>query len=213
MDPLRLFQMCLHTTYTDVENDVSFAVQQADGRFYILFEWSRGCVDWKNNLDFPIAPYRDMQDRWYCHRGFLRAWKTAEPYVEKILQRMHPEKITVAGFSHGGALATFCYEYIWFHHPGLRPHLAGMGFGAPRVVSCPTGCDALAARWANYTVVRNLDDIVTHLPPKFMGYRHVGRLWEIGKKGRYTSFDAHRPENYISSLMALSPDEAAQFPV
>lgn len=213
MDPLHLFRMCLDAKYVDVENDVSFAVQSAEGRLYILFEWSRGRTDWENNLDFPAAPYRGMQDPWYCHRGFLRAWKVVQPYVETILQKLRPERITVAGYSHGGALAVLCYEYIWYHHPGLRVELRGMGFGAPRVLWCPDGCPALAARWEHFTVVRNLDDIVTHLPPKMLFYRHAGRLWEIGKKGRHTSIDAHRPENYLSSLMALSPDEAAQFPV
>jgi hypothetical protein len=40
----------------------------------------------------------------------------------------------VVGYSHGGALAAFCHECVWFHRPDLREKgLLGYGFEAPRI--------------------------------------------------------------------------------
>ena len=195
-----LFQLCLNARYLDVKNDASFAVQTRENTLYILFQHSSGLTDWQNNLDFPAAPYRDMETDWRCHRGFLRVWHSILPYIEEILNPGSCSAVTIAGYSHGAALAVLCHEYIWFHYPMLRSSLYGVGFGAPRVVWCRSGCRRIASRWENFTVIRNLDDAVTHLPPSILGYRHMGTLLKIGKKGRYTPIDAHRPESYLASL-------------
>lgn len=199
MDLSELFSLTLHARYVTVKNDASFAFYQKDGTLYILFEQSRGATDWANNLNFPALPYRDMPHRWMCHRGFLTVWKSAEPYIAEAL-RDAPARITVSGYSHGGALAALCHEYIWFHHPEKRDTLAGFGFGAPRVLWRLPGTIWPKERWRSFTVVRNLDDAVTHLPPALFGYTHVGNMLEIGRKGRYTSIDAHRPEAYKRAL-------------
>ena len=195
-----LFRLCLSAQYIHTANDASFAIRSVERRLHILFQWSHGETDWRNNLDFPAAPYSDMPANWRCHRGFLRVWKSAEPYIAEVLAETSCESITVTGYSHGGALAVLCHEYIWFHYPQLRANLYGYGFGAPRTVWCVSGCRALSVRWEHFTVVRNLDDAVTHLPPRLLGYRHMGKILEIGKKGRYTPLDAHRPENYLAAL-------------
>ena len=195
-----LFRHCLNADYIQVENDASFAVFTENQALHILFESSKGDTDWKNNLDFPAVPYRKMEDRWLCHRGFLRVWKSAEPYIAQILEQTKSSCIIVAGYSHGGALAALCHEYIWFHYPHRRRDLHGVGFGCPRVLWCFSGCAALAQRWENFLTIRNLDDAVTHLPPRILGYKHVGTILEIGKKGRYSPVKAHFAENYLDSL-------------
>ncbi len=199
MNLAELFSLTINTRYITVENDASFAFYRKDGALYILFEKSNSTADWENNLNFPAYPYRDMPHRWMCHRGFLTVWKSAEPYIAKALT-VSADSITVSGYSHGGALAALCHEYIWFHHPDKRSMLAGYGFGAPRVLWRLPGTLWPKERWQSFTVVRNLDDAVTHLPPALLGYTHVGSMLEIGKKGRYTSIDAHRPEAYEKSL-------------
>lgn len=196
----QLFSLTLHAPYTEVENDASFAVIGKGGTLYILFQWSQGATDWKNNLDFPAVPYRDMPDRFLCHRGFLKVWKSAEPYIGEILRETAAKRITIAGYSHGGALAALCHEYVWFTDPERRDALTGVGFGAPRVLWRLPGTLWPQERWGQFTVVRNTDDIVTHLPPALLGYRHVGNLLTIGEPGRYSSIDAHRPEAYERSL-------------
>ena len=197
MELSRLFEKCISVPYVEVENGASFAALRLGSRLQLYFEASHGATDWKNNLDFPAKPYQRMEDRvWFAHRGFLRVWKSAEEQLEPMICDPTVREITVAGYSHGAALAVLCHEYAWFHRPNLRHRLTGYGFGCPRVV----WGTAPKERWAGFTVVRNIDDLVTHLPPATLGYTHVGELLEIGKKGTYTAADAHRPENILKEL-------------
>ena len=87
----------------------------------------------------------------------------------------------------------------------MRDRLESYGFGCPRVfwgILTPT----LAKRWERFAVVRNLDDLVTHLPPAVLGYRHVGKMITVGVRGKYSMIDAHRPENIEYELREQAPD-------
>ncbi len=179
---------------------------------YVLFEKSNGVEDWENNLDFAsvvhtssknnvrmaVAAYRDMEEEWYCHGGFLRVWKSVLPYIEGALLDLGVRRIYCVGYSHGAALALLCHEYLWYHRRDLHGSVFGFGFGCPRVIygTVPRENE----RWADFYVIRNLDDTVTHLPPRILGYRHVGNLLEIGNRHNYSGIEAHMAENYILSL-------------
>ena len=195
-----LFKKCISMPYITVENGASFAAERLGSALYLYFEQSRGTTDWRNNLDFPAKPYQRENDAlWYAHRGFLRVWKSAEEQVAPELRDPCVRKLVIAGYSHGAALAVPCHEYAWYYRPDLRPRMAGYGFGCPRVVwgILPP---KVKRRWARFTVVRNLGDPVTSLPPCLLGYTHVGRMLEIGARGRYEGVDAHRPENILKEL-------------
>ena len=123
------------------------------------------------------------------------------PHLEPLINDLNVKEITVVGYSHGAALAVFCHEYVWYHRPDLRKTLVGYGFGCPRVVWGDLSSE-VSDRWAGFTVIRNQEDLVTHLPPVAFGYRHVGNLLEIGEKRKYSAIDAHRPENIRRELRA-----------
>ncbi|MBQ8288902.1 MAG: lipase family protein [Clostridia bacterium] len=195
-----LFSRTLHTMYTHVENSADFALRRVGVTLYIYFAGSDGEADWKNNLNFPAKAYpRVGNGTWYAHRGFLKVWKTIEDYVAADIMDPSVQKIVISGYSHGAALAVLCHEYVWYNRPDLRESLEGYGFGCPRVVFGFLS-HKLRARWERFTVIRNLDDIVTHLPPALLGFTHVGTMLEIGELGRYTRIDAHRPKNYLTEL-------------
>ena len=196
------FRACLNADYRQGENGASWAVERDGDRLFLLFEHSNGMTDWLNNLDFHAVPYRDMNPVWQCHGGFLRAWRGAKPAVEAALSGQACRSVTVIGYSHGAALAALCHEWVWYRYPQLRERLHGFGFGCPRVLY---GCapPAVAARWRSFFVVRNEDDLVTHLPPRLLGYCHAGNLVTIGEAGRYCGIDAHRPESYLAELARL----------
>ena len=61
-------------------------------------------------------------------------------------------------------------------------------------------------RWAQFYRISVAGDIVTGLPPKLFGYRHVGEAITLGKKGKYSGIDAHRPEIYSSELDKAAND-------
>lgn len=201
-----LFKRCYEIKYTEVENSGSYATEIDGNTLYIYLEGSNGEEDWKNNFDFPAVPYRDMENRWYAHRGFLRVWKSVEPYVEPLVKDTNFKHIVIVGYSHGAALAVLCHEYVWFNRPDIRDNIEGYGFGCPRVF-WGIRKKKLRSRWERFTVIRNLNDIVTHVPPAIFGYKHVGTLLEIGVRGQYSGIDAHRFSNFYEELVKYEEDQ------
>ena len=207
-----LMYECLNTAYTQVGKNASYAVKRGGPCLYIFFEHSRGRDDWLKNLNFPARPYRfATSERWYAHRGFLSAWHELEDTVSAYIRDTSVKRIVIVGYSHGAAIALLCHEYVWFNRPDLRDTLESFGFGAPRVIwgQC---CKGVAERFENFTVVRNIDDIVTHLPPAFLGYRHMGKLVTVGEWGKYSGIDAHRPENILAELCKYESARHLGFP-
>jgi hypothetical protein len=198
---IELYDRCLKASYTTVENAGDFAIQREGNTLFLYLEWSDGATDWRNNFRFWAKPYKDMGISWRCHRGFLRVWKSIEPYVRDAIMAPEVQDIVIVGYSHGAAVATLAHEYVWFNRPDLRKgHLIGYGFGCPR---CYWGFKikkALKERWEHFYPVRNIDDIVTHVPPLCFGFRHVNKIITVGERKKYNGIDAHRPESYIAEL-------------
>ena len=195
-----LFEKCLHAKYLHSPNGGNYAIERIGSTLYIYLEHSDGGEDWKNNMNFPAIPYKRMgKTVWFAHRGFLKVWKSMEPYLASNILDPSLQNIITVGYSHGAALAVLCHEYIWYHRPDLRTVIEGYGFGCPRVVWGKLH-GGRRERWQRFTVIRNLDDFVTHLPPSFLGYTHVGELLEIGEQGKYSTVDAHRAENILMEL-------------
>lgn len=213
-----LFSDCLEAEYINVGGGGSFFIESRGSALYIFFEKSNGLADWHSNLDFgavlhselnedtrAVTPYKRMDEEWYCHGGFLRVWRSVLPYIEWALLDLRFKRIVTVGYSHGAALALLCHEYLWFNRRDLRDNIEGYGFGCPRVIYGKVPRER--ERWKRFTVVRNYDDIVTHLPPRSFGFRHVGKLLTVGGIGRYTRIDAHRKESYLASLKELKKNK------
>ncbi len=198
-----LFETCLKIPYEKVGVSANYALKRDGETLYLFFQGSDGKNDWKNNLDFPAKAYKRMEKTvWFAHRGFLKVWKEIEPFLEKDIKDPHFQKIVVTGYSHGGAVASLCFEYVWFHRPDLRGKTEGYGFGAPRVFWGLKGKE-VRKRWQGFFVVRNIDDLVTHLPPAVLGFSHVGELMKIGARGKYTRIEAHYAENILRELQSF----------
>lgn len=195
----RLFRDCLHRRYKNTDVGASWDFARHGNTLRIYFEPSNGTEDWLHNLTFHAVPYRDMQPPWECHAGFLKCWESVKPHIAALIADPTVARVCVVGYSHGAALALLCHEYIYFHRSDIRKDLVGFGFGCPRVLfgSPPP---EIANRWENFFVVRNIDDLVTHLPPRILGYSHVGNLITVGEEDRYNAIDAHRPESYLTEL-------------
>lgn len=192
---LKKFIDCLAATYKTVENEGDFAVKRKGTTLSIFFEWSDGATDWKNNFCFPAKPYRDMKNLWFCHRGFLKVWKSIEPYLADKISNPNVKKIDIVGYSHGGAIAQLCYEYVKFNRQDVE--VTGVGFGSPRVY-WGFASKAIKKRFEGFVIVRNGNDIVTHLPPVIFGFRHLGKVLKVGK--RKGLIKDHYPERYIEAL-------------
>ena len=198
-----LLEECLRGPYTHVENGGDFRFARHRGELWLYFPHSDGAVDWKNNLDFPAKAYTQGDaPHLFVHRGFLRVWESVKPHAVSLIADARTKSITCVGYSHGAALALLCYDFACRIRPQLTPHTEGYGFGSPRVL-WGMRTPAVQERFARFTVIRNLDDIVTHLPPAALGYFHAGNLLEIGEKENYSRVDAHRAENILAQLKKI----------
>ena len=194
-----LFLRCINANYIHSGDSADYAVERWGTRLYLLFQWSDGLRDWRNNLDFPVHAYKSNGSRWFVHRGFLRVWKSIrdeiESAVSKNVAKFETTSIFCVGYSHGAAVAGLAYEDMAFIF-GDRIPVFGFGFGCPRFLWGSLPKD-VKNRFSCFTVIRNIPDIVTHLPPYILGYRHVGTLIKIGESGKYSPITAHYPEAYL----------------
>ncbi|MBQ8229929.1 MAG: lipase family protein [Clostridia bacterium] len=200
MDLYELFSTCLKIPYLQAGVSASYALKRDGATLYLFFQGSDGKNDWKQNINFPAKAYKRMgKTVWFAHRGFLKAWKEIEPLLAADIADGAFQKIVITGYSHGAAIAALCHEYVWYHRPDIRAQTEGYGFGSPRVF-WGVKTSKLKERWATFTVIRNINDIVTHLPPMVLGYSHVGNLLKIGERGKYSSVQAHHEENILREL-------------
>ena len=180
----KLFHICAwnEVKYQEAGDDVNYGFLEEGDQLYIFFQGSNSISDWIRNFLFPAKPYKDMGIPYRVHRGFLAAWKEVEDIIIDKISNSRWKHITVVGYSHGGALAAFCHECVWYWRPDLRVGgLEGYGFEAPRIYAGWHVKKALKERWETFRVIRNKNDIVTHCPPAIFRFCHVGTIIKIGK--------------------------------
>jgi len=144
----------------------------------ILFVVFRGTLSSNEKLSNWMANRRDSKfddlKGGGVHRGFHRCYESVRGEILDYLEaHASPKKtIRVTGHSLGGALASLAaMEFATCGLPYRR--LEAFTFASPRVGS---------AKWARHYDkqdteswrIANENDIVTRLPPGWMGYRHVG---------------------------------------
>ena len=199
----QLFESCLVADYREVEDAGSFAVVRDGELLYLFFEKSNGGEDWINNLSYRAIDC-ECEGDFFCHRGFLQVWRSILPHIERQIQSPSVRRIISVGYSHGAALALLCHSYIYSMRSDIREDCEGFGFGCPRVIRGRVSDEA--ERWSRFYRVSVAGDIVTGLPPRIFGYRHVGNAITVGERGKYSKIDAHRPEIYSVELAAASND-------
>jgi Lipase (class 3) len=154
---------------------------------WIVFRGSDESVDWLLNLCFLPIPW-PMQHlgfalAWLRVRGQVKEWM--DKVVEKQLQGF--EGFTLAGHSLGGALAQRAAFGIAKQYP-----IAGViTYGAPRFA-----LGRMAAQYEDRKLQDvtfgyiNYRDLVTKVPPRWLGFRRVGQTIFIDGKGQIHSGDA-----------------------
>lgn len=205
-----LFRRCLNAEYISTAKSGNYAIEVEGDTLYLLFEWSKGFWDWVHNFLFPARPYKRMKCVWFCHRGFLKVWKAMrdeiEAYVKEMLSK-NPDvkKIVCIGYSHGGALSVLATEDMEYLY-GETYEVTGYGFGCPRVLWGIVPRE-VKRRLSNFVTIRNIPDIVTHVPPMLFGFMNTGTLIKVGKKNKYSPIEAHYASAYIEELNAKKGEE------
>ena len=155
------------------QGGVVTTVEGAAAPFTVLaFRGTDGVRDWFTDLDC-------LRFRWSMggrvHRGFAKAVLRVWDEIETLLAPLDAP-LFVTGHSLGAALATLAAT--------LRPARAVYNFGSPLV-----GDEEFTERLGAvrlHRLVNNLD-IVTTLPPGWIGLRHGGELDYIGDGSRVMS--------------------------
>ena len=211
--------------YITIGKGVDYNFEEDGDTLFIFFQGSSQKVDWLQNFNFPRKPYKDMDITYRVHGGFLKCWKQVEDIIiakitEKVTatvmnSRTHEyeerpvykfNRIIVSGYSHGGALAQFCHECVWYHRSDIRDNCWSYGFEAPRIYAGFTVKKELRDRWAHFILVRNHKDIVTHCPPKLFGFCDLGTVIHIGRFQHYEGCDplkSHYPQMIYDSLKEI----------
>jgi len=140
------------------------------------------------------------------HRGFKQEVDDLWPRIEKVLAD-NTKTQWFTGHSLGGAMATICGGRCKLSHINTVPEEIHT-FGSPRVGN---------KRYINYTVLKlfrwvNNNDIVTRVPPPWMGYRHTGEEKYLDRNGNLSDVkgwkrSADRLRGFLRGLGKLQIDQ------
>jgi hypothetical protein len=127
------------------------------------------------DLNFDKVRLSGIPGKW--HEGFVRgAGKFWVHILIWLRANLGDRKLLVTGFSLGSALAQASSIYM----SQARYDHTVYSFGGPRIAN------RRAARWLHDRVehhrVYTPGDPVKHLPPWFLGFKHIGRHRVIGEK-------------------------------
>ena len=155
------------------------------------------------------------------HKGFKKEVDDLWPMIlEDLIEKTPSQKLWFCGHSLGAAMATIMASRCHYHEDIPNPEEL-YTYGSPRVgwKGYVVHLGVVHHRWVNN------NDIVTTVPPSFLGYRHHGEqhylnaygnvrkptgwqlfkdkcrgLWMGIKRGQIDSFSDHSIANYINYL-------------
>jgi len=170
--------------------DTQWKLVTINGQNILVFPPTQSTLDWKQNFDFFIVPYKNMTKKWYAHRGFLLKYKSVNDNILNAVKGL--DNLTITGYSQGAALAVLAHEDI--HYNYLNLNINSIVFGCPKVVTW----NAPSVRWSTFVRYKNGNDIVTHVPPSIFGFKYVGTEIKVGVKRFFLSIRDHA--NYSGNI-------------
>ena len=179
------------TTPTSIEayDTQAFIIANSD-LVIVTFRGTQSRTDWKNNLDFVLSEGYGGQANELLgrvHRGFSGALDSVWGQVKRTINQFQNQGQTlwITGHSLGAALATLTVSRLVL---GEDKPVGGLyTFGSPRV-----GDRVFSQNFNNqfkgqsFRLVNNTD-IVTRLPPRQVGYSHVGTFLYFSDSIRITN--------------------------
>lgn len=153
----------------------------------------------------PVDPRKDLSSvapQARMHEGFTEAYMSIQDQLHRYVLFQNRRKLTFIGHSLGGALATLCAIDFQLSYED-RFDVELFTFGSPRVGN-PEFRTLVNQHIPNsYRIVNGLD-AVPGLPPRWSGYRHVDRVYRIGRRLTWRILSArvydHYTDAYIEGL-------------
>jgi len=197
MSLVELFKKTLTDPWRTAGFDTQYKLVVTKDVLYLCFQGSASETDWRFNFSFPVRPYKFGGVRWLAHGGIVRLWKAArKQIIAEVLMLLDDRKLVILGYSHGAMLTVMAHEQFK-RYMGLN--VESFAFAPARVLWCPN--KDVRSWFEGLTVVMCRGDIVTHLPPALMGYRHVGKVIKLGKD-RLIGVKAHLASYIVEVLEA-----------
>ncbi|MCR9198499.1 MAG: lipase family protein [Planctomycetaceae bacterium] len=142
------------------------------------------------------------------HKGFNQEVDDLWPMLEDALEA-NEKPLWFTGHSLGGAMATICAGRCYLSEiPSMPKSL--YTYGSPRVGDkrFVNFIDLDHSRWVNN------NDLVTRVPPAWLGYRHSGTEWYLNRHGRIKSVNGwtrtlDRLRGFASGLLKFQVDHFA----
>lgn len=143
--------------------------------FCMAFRGSDETKDWLDNFTATKidVPHFDAE----CHKGFYKHFEKIWQQLEDIHKKRREEKtlpLFFTGHSLGGALATIATAQ-WILD-GDRQFTSTYTFGQPRAVTLKLARTLAPMCGSRFFRFHNNNDIVTRVPPRAMGFSHVGQI-------------------------------------
>ena len=182
VDTLSLFKKGDDAIREKFPDAVILTTEKTKGKFFLVKDHEkkeqiiaiRGSANLKNwIINFSFWKIKDMWLKIRLHKGF---YQMSRGIFWKVVFHLDPEySTTVSGHSLGGACAAILGMYLDnFGHKDVKV----LSFGQSRVTN-KSGTKPFAH--LPYTRVAVKRDIVTHLPPKWLFYRHFGKKFLLRK--------------------------------
>ena len=153
--------------------------------FCMAFRGTDELMDWRDNLTTTKADFFDLSD--VFHKGFYqhfeKIWQRLED-IHKDRREENPLPLFFTGHSLGGALATIATAH-WVLN-GDRQFTSTYTFGQPRAVTPKLARTLAPMCGSRFFRFHNNNDFVTRIPPRAMGFSHMGQIAYIDTdKGIY----------------------------
>ena len=184
---------------TEPKTDTQWRVDEYDDHIVINFQYSKSKMDWLQNFDILIKPFKRMRHLFFVHRGLFCKWESVkEPIMDRVVSAMANDKeIRIQAYSQGGGIGLDCHEEIYFKYNGYQSKT--IVFGNPMVFSV-FGWRHLKKVFTGVTLVFNGNDWVTKLAGILFGYRHYGNIVYMGNKRRWWKISIKDHMTYRENL-------------
>lgn len=179
-----MYKELMSLKYEKAGNDVDYKIvlKKDKEELDVFFLGSNSKADWKNNFNFPVKVYKKQESCILAHRGFVKAFKSANDEIfDKIEEMLLKSKVDISktkvcfiGHSFGGAMAVLSAEDFWFRFR-VKPNV--YTYGSPRVLFGNKSKNYVRSCINEIVQFSHRNDIVTYVPPM---YKHVEEM-KIGK--------------------------------
>jgi len=190
--------------FYSIDNIEFFTAISPDNIFWISLRGSDSIEDWLNNIQIELIDLNWINEanskNIKIHKGFWERWNSLYPFFRDYIiysqsltnyknqmkyNSSNPKiivpKIIITGHSLGGAIGTILALNMTLHDKDCDILITS--FGAPRIGN--NEFIELLKNQQNIKILRfiNKKDLVPHIPPLFLSYRHSPQeIWWTGKE-------------------------------